>query len=378
MADYYSLLGVAKGASSDEIKRSYRKLAMQYHPDRNPGDKAAEDKFKELTAAYEVLMDDEKRALYDRYGEAAFQPGTGGGGGHGGFDFRGSGAGAFADIFEDLFGMAGGRGGNSQARAEAATRGSDLRYNMEITLEEAFFGEKKQIKLNALATCDTCTGSGSADSSGASECGTCHGHGRVRMQQGFFTMERTCHSCNGTGQLIKNPCKTCHGEGRMKKTRTLAVDIPKGIEEGTRIRLNGEGEAGIRGGKSGDLYIFIGIKPHELFTRDGSDLHCVVPITFTKAALGGAFEIPTLEGTRAKVSVPAGTQNNNKFRLKGKGMPVMRTSRFGDLYVHTKIEVPVKLTERQEALLREFEELHHEGETPETDSFLTKVKKFFE
>lgn len=315
-ADYYETLGVARGADEKELKSAFRKLAMQYHPDKNPGDEKAEHKFKEIGEAYETLKDPNKRAAYDRFGHAAFENGgMGGGGGFGG-------AGGFADIFEDIFGEM--MGGGRQRRSGGRERGADLRYNMEITLEEAYAGKTAQIRVPTSITCDECSGSGAKPGTSPVTCNTCGGSGRVRAAQGFFSIERTCPTCHGRGQTIKDPCTKCSGQGRITEERSLSVNIPAGIEDGTRIRLTGEGEAGVRGGPSGDLYIFLSLKPHEFFQRDGSDLYCKVPISMTTAALGGQFEVATLDGTQTRVKIPEGTQNAKQFRLKGKGMPVLR------------------------------------------------------
>ena len=367
--DYYEVLGVDRNSSADEMKSAYRKLAMKYHPDRNPDDPSAEQKFKEANEAYDVLKDDQKRAAYDQFGHAAFD-GTGGPGA-GGFEFSSS----FADVFDDLFGdfMGGGR-----RRESGRNRGNDLRYNMEISLEEAFEGKKAEIRVPSAVNCETCDGSGSAAGSQPVSCPTCHGRGRVRAQQGFFTVERTCPSCHGQGKIIKDPCKSCGGSGRVQKERTLSVNIPQGVEEGTRIRLAGEGEAGVRGGPPGDLYIFLSIAAHDLFQRDGKDLFCRVPISITQAALGGQVEVPTLTGSRARVSIPEGTQSGKQFRLKGKGMPGLRGQGKGDLYIQALIETPVKLTRKQKDLLRQFDAESSDKNTPESSGFLSRVKGFFD
>jgi len=370
--DYYDTLGVGKQDSAEEIKKSYRKLAMKYHPDRNPGDGEAEKKFKEINAAYDILKDEQKRAAYDRYGESAFTGGAGGGGGGGGFDFNGSGA--FSDIFENLFNT----GGGGRQAERSNMRGSDLRYNMDIGLEDAFRGKQKQIKVPTYNSCDSCSGTGSANKKSPTSCSTCGGVGRVRMQQGFFTVERTCASCSGTGTIIKDPCKKCSGHGRVKKTRTLSVKIPQGVEEGTRIRLPGEGESGLRGGGAGDLYIFVSIKEHDFFIREGKDIHCEVPIKVATAALGGVVEVPAIDGSKARLTIPAGTQTSDTFRLKGKGMSIMSSSQFGDMYVHTVIETPVKLTKRQKELLEEFDDIAKKGSSPKSERFFSKVKDFID
>ncbi len=380
--DLYSVLGLSKGADKADIKKAYRKLAMKYHPDRNPGDEEAERKFKEINAAYDVLKDDEKRAAYDQYGHEAFEQGMGGQGPFGGFDFSRASAGSFADIFEDLFGgfAGGGAAGAAQRQAQRQQmhmRGSDLRYNLNVTLEEAYNGFDKTIKIKTYAECDSCHGSGSEDGSGMTTCETCGGLGRVRMQQGFFAMERICPACGGTGQQIKNPCHACHGEGRVEKTKTLEVNIPSGVEDGTRIRLSGKGEVGIRGAEPGDLYIFVSVQPHELFERDNEHIHCIVPVPSLTAVLGGEVEVPTLTGARARVKIPAGTQHGDTFRLKGKGMPRMRSSsQFGDLYVHAKLETPKNLNKQQQKAAEALEKALHEKNYPDHEAFTAKAKRF--
>jgi molecular chaperone DnaJ len=370
--DYYELLGVDRGTDEKELKSAFRKMAMKYHPDRNPNDPTAEIKFKEIGEAYEVLKDPQKRGAYDQYGHAAFeQGGPGGMGGGAGF-----GGGGFSDIFEDLFGeMMGGRGRRSSGGRE---RGADLRYNMEITLEEAFEGKAAKISVPTAMSCEACTGSGSKPGSSPKTCATCAGSGRVRAAQGFFSIERTCPQCQGKGEVISDPCSTCRGQGRVTKERSLEVNIPAGIEDGVRIRLGGEGEAGARGGPSGDLYIFISIKPHQFFQRDGADLYCRIPISMVTAALGGQFEVTTLDETKSRVKVPEGTQTGKQFRLKTKGMPVMRTSNFGDLYIQVVTETPQKLTKRQRELLEEFEELSSDQNHPESTGFFSKMKSFLD
>jgi molecular chaperone DnaJ len=365
--DYYEALGVSREASGDEIKKAFRKLAMQCHPDRHPGDKEAEQKFKDINEAYDVLKDEQKRGAYDRYGHAAFKQGGGRAS-----DFGGGGG--FADIFEEMFGaMGGGRGGGGNAN-----RGNDLRYNLEITLEEAFKGRETQVRVPSLSACDSCHGSGAEAGSKPTTCTTCRGQGRVRAQQGFFTMERTCPTCHGAGKVIENPCRACGGQGRVRKEKTLAVTIPPGVEDGTRIRLAGEGEAGIRGGGNGDLYIFLAVKPHTLFQRDGANIHCHVPISMPTAALGGTVEVPTIDGGRAKVTIPPGTQTGHQFRLRAKGMSVLRSHARGDMYAQVSVETPVHLTKKQQELLREFEKDSEQGKThPESEGFFAKVKEFF-
>lgn len=379
MSDFYSILGVAKNASEDELKKAYRKLAMQYHPDKNPGDAAAEKKFKEINEAYDVLKDPQKRAAYDQFGHAAFQGGMGGGGQAGGFDFSGS----FSDIFEDLFGQfTGGGGGRQQGRgaggAPGGARGNDLRYNMEIALDDAYRGKTQPITITTSDSCGECNGSGAEKGTQPETCTTCNGRGVIRSQQGFFTVERTCHSCQGAGKVIKSPCKTCAGSGRVRKEKTLSVTIPAGVEEGTRIRLSGEGEAGFRGGPNGDLYIFLSIKPHKIFRRDGANIYCSVPLKLSTAALGGHVEVPTIDGGRVKVNVPEGTQSGHQFRLRGKGMSVLRSSAYGDMYIEVNVETPVKLNKKQKDLLKQFDEAGGKETSPASEGFFTKVKEFWE
>jgi molecular chaperone DnaJ len=353
------------------MKASYRKLAMKWHPDRNPGDKDCEAHFKEINEAYDVLKDDQKRAAYDRFGHAAFEQG-GPGGAHGfGADFASS----FSDIFEDLFGMGGGRRGG---RGGGRERGADLRYNMEITLEEAFVGKSAQIRIPTSVTCEACSGNGAKAGSKPKTCPTCQGAGKVRHTQGFFTLERTCVACQGRGQVIDNPCTNCSGSGRVTRERTLSVNVPAGVEDGTRIRLSGEGEAGIRGGGQGDLYIFLSLSPHPFFQRDGADLHCRVPISMVTAALGGGFDVPTIDGGKTRVKVPEGTQSGRRFRLGGKGMPVLRARETGDMYVQVLVETPQKLTKRQKELLQEFDQQSSTETQPEAAGFFSKVKEFLD
>jgi molecular chaperone DnaJ len=373
--DYYEVLGVARGASDDDVKKAYRKLAKELHPDRNKDDATAEAKFKEVNAAYEVLKDPQKRAAYDQFGHAAFQNGMGGGrpgGGPGGADF----ASAFSDVFDDLFGDFVGGGGRRPGGGQRRTRGADLRYNLTITLEEAFAGKTTTITVPGSATCSSCDGTGSEGGAQPQTCPTCQGMGKVRAQQGFFTIERTCPTCMGRGQIVKNPCKTCQGAGRVAKERALQVQIPMGVEDGTRIRLAGEGEAGLRGGPPGDLYIFIEIAPHRLFQREGMDLHCRIPVPMTTAALGGEIEAPQLDGGRSRVKIPSGAQSGKQLRLRGKGMPQLRGGRYGDLYLELQVETPVNLSARQRELLAEFEKAGADN-SPGAKDFFSKVKDFW-
>ncbi|MHA6689272.1 molecular chaperone DnaJ [Devosia sp. A449] len=375
--DFYEVLGVQKGADDAALKSAYRKLAMQHHPDRNPGNADAEAKFKELSEAYDTLKDGQKRAAYDRFGHAAFENGGGRGPGGGfGPEFTSS----MSDIFDDIFGdfMGGGGGGRGRGGGAAKLRGSDLRYNLEISLEESFEGRTVEIDVPTLVGCNTCDGSGAKPGTGTHTCRQCNGHGKVRAAQGFFTIERTCPVCQGRGQMMDQPCTDCGGQGRRQENRKLSVDIPKGIEDGTRIRLANEGEAGLRGGPPGDLYIFISIRPHELFQRDGADLYARVPIAMTTAALGGEFEVPTLDNARAKVKVAAGTQPGQRVRLKGKGMPVLRSKDVGDLYVQLDIETPQNLSRKQRELLEEFQRITTEDTNPTSEGFFAKLKKMFE
>ena len=374
-ADYYDLLGVDRGVDEKALKSAFRKSAMKYHPDRNPENPDAEAKFKEINEAYEVLKDPQKRAAYDQFGHAAFEQGGGGFGGGGGF----SGAGGFSDIFEDIFGeMMGGGGRRGGARSGGRERGADLRYNMEVSLEEAFTGKAAEISVPTAVACDSCSGSGAKPGSSPSTCGTCGGNGRVRASQGFFSIERTCPQCQGRGEVISDPCNDCAGQGRVTKERSLSVDIPAGIEDGVRIRLGGEGEAGSRGGPAGDLYIFLSIRPHEFFQRDGADLFCKIPISMTTAALGGQFEVVGLDGAKSRVKVPDGTQTGKQFRLRGKGMPIMRSSDIGDMYIQVVTETPQKLTKRQRELLEEFEQLSSEENSPESTGFFSRMKRFLD
>lgn len=375
--DYYDVLGVARGASADEIKKAYRSKAKELHPDRNADNPNAEAQFKEVNEAYDALKDPDKKAAYDRFGHAAFEGGMGQRPGGGGFPGGGNGdfASAFSDVFEDLFGdfMGGGRGGRQRA-----SRGSDLRYNLRISLEEAFAGVQKTIKVPGSVTCSSCKGTGAEGGVEPVTCPTCTGMGKVRAQQGFFTVERTCPTCSGLGQIIKNPCRTCGGVGREERERALSVNIPAGVETGNRIRLAGEGEAGLRGGPSGDLYIFVDVADHPIFTREGATLHCRVPVSMATAALGGEVEVPNIDGGRSRVKIPVGSQAGQQMRLRGKGMPALRGGSTGDMYIELAVETPVNLTVRQRELLKEFEKLSEESNSPETTNFFSKVKRFWD
>ena len=367
--DYYEVLGVTRTCTEIELKTSFRKLAMQHHPDRNPGDSECEHKFKEINEAYDVLKDGDKRAAYDRFGHAAFEHG-GPGGAHGfGADFGST----FADIFEGIFGM-----GTARGRASGRERGSDLRYNMEINLYEAFSGKTAQIHIPTSVTCEVCSGTGAKAGTKPKACATCGGAGKIRHAQGFFTLERTCPTCQGRGQVIDDPCPSCSGAGRVMRERNLSVNIPPGVEDGTRIRLAGEGEAGLRGGPAGDLYIFLSLEPHEFFQRDGADLHCRVPISMVSAALGGEFEVPAIDGSKVRVKVPAGTQTGRRFRLATKGMPVLRSKQTGDMYVQVMVETPQNLTKKQRELLAEFDSLSSDHTQPESAGFFSRVKEFLD
>ncbi len=366
---YYETLSVERSATEIDIKTAFRKQAMQWHPDRNPGDNDAEHRFKEINEAYEVLKDPDKRAAYDRFGHAAFEQGGGGGAAGFGSEF----ATTFSDIFDDLFGMGGRRG-----RGGGRERGADLRYNMEITLQEAYAGKMAQVRIPTSVTCEGCSGSGAKAGTKPKACPMCGGHGKIRHAQGFFTLERTCPSCQGRGQVIESPCASCAGSGRVTRERTLSVNIPPGVEDGTRIRLAGEGEAGLRGGPPGDLYIFLSIGGHPFFQRDGADLHCSAPISMVTAALGGEFEVPTIDGSKTRVKVPEGTHSGRRFRLQGKGMPVLRARQTGDMYVQVVVETPQNLTKKQRELLAEFDRLSSPETHPESAGFFGKVKEFLD
>jgi molecular chaperone DnaJ len=373
--DYYDILGVAKNASEDEIKKSYRKLAMKFHPDRNPEDKAAEEKFKEAKEAYEMLSDAQKRAAYDRFGHAGVDPNAAGAAGAGA-GFNGGFAEAFGDIFGDIFGPGGGagRGGRNNA-----FRGADLRYNMEISLEQAANGFSTDIRVPAWEGCETCGGSGAKPGTKPKTCTTCGGSGAVRMAQGFFSIQQTCPACHGSGRIIAQPCPSCHGDGRIKHNKVLEVGIPAGIDEGQRIRLSGKGEPGMNGGPPGDLYVEIRVTPHDVFQRDGDDLHCEVPISIATAVLGGDIEVATLK-EKVSIAIPEGTQSGKTFRLRGKGIKGVRSSYPGDLYCHVRVETPVRLTDKQKKLLREFDQSVREGggkHSPQAKSFMDKMKGFF-
>lgn len=370
--DYYETLGVSKTASEAELKSAFRKLAMQYHPDRNPGSAEAEAKFKDLNEAYQILSDTQKRAAYDRFGHTAFDQNSNGGGG---FGFHGDFGASMSDIFDDLFGGLGGR--TQRRQSDGRERGADLRFNLQITLEEAYLGKTATVTIPTALSCETCSGSGAQAGSKAKSCSTCNGFGRVRASQGFFAIERTCPKCQGRGQIIEIPCRTCNGEGRVTKDRALSVNIPRGVEEGTRIRLAGEGESGLRGGPAGDLYIFLSIAAHRYFQREGADLYCRIPISMVTAALGGDVRVPMIDGEAQLVSVVEGTQSGRQIRLRGKGMPVLRSRDHGDLYIQVAVETPQNLTVRQRELLKEFDSESSRDTQPESVGFFSKMKEFF-
>ncbi len=371
--DYYATLGVARDVGGDDLKKAYRKLAMQYHPDRNPNDKHAEAKFKELNEAYDVLKDDQKRAAYDRFGHAAFEQGGGPGGFQGGFEA----AGGLGDIFDQMFGeFMGGRRGGTRTRA-----GADIRQAVEIDLTEAFSGVKATLRYPTRAACEACNGSGSEDKTASNDtCQTCKGAGKVRAQQGFFLVERTCPTCGGAGRVVRNPCRICRGAGTVQRERSIQVSIPAGVEDGQRIRLSGEGEAGGQGAPPGDLYVHISVRPHALFQRDGANILVRVPVRMTQAALGGDVEVPVVDGTKAKVKIPPGTQTGDQFRLRGKGFSALRTAQRGDMFIQVAVETPQNLTKRQRELLEEFEAEGHEHANghPDSEGFFAKVKEFFD
>ncbi|MDR0407026.1 MAG: molecular chaperone DnaJ [Holosporales bacterium] len=376
--DYYAILGVSRSASQDELKKAFRKLAVKYHPDKNSGDKVAEQKFKEINEAYDILKDEQKRAAYDRFGEAAFQGGNGfnPGAQEGGFSFN-MGGGAFSDIFEEIF--SGGPTRGHTSRQDTRMRGADLRHDVRLTLEEAFQGKSVRLKLRVPIACATCKGTGAEGGAQPATCAACRGTGAVRFTQGFFTVERTCTQCGGAGQTIERKCPKCRGEGRIHQERTLETLIPAGIEDGARIRLSGEGEAGVRGGPSGDLYIFVQITSHRLFQREGNALHCTAPLKMTTAALSGTLEVPTIDGTKAQVSIPQGTQSGQTFRLKGKGMTAVRSSSRGDMFVHVQVETPVHLTNKQKELLEAFEKEGDSSKTnPQSEGFFARIRDFWQ
>lgn len=379
--DFYKLLEVEKNASAADIKKAYHRLAKQHHPDKNPGDKASESKFKEISEAYEILSDTQKRAAYDHMGHAAFDGSGGAAGGNGfhpggGFGFSTSGG---FDIFEDMLDELMGGGKRRQAQGQQTGRGSDLRFDMELTLAEAFKGLQTKITIPNLAACTHCQGSGAEKGTSPSTCSTCKGRGVVRSQQGFFTIERTCPTCHGAAKIIEKPCRFCSGSGRSRQEKTLSVSIPAGVDDGSRIRLSGEGEAGIRGSASGDLYIFVSVKPHDLFQREGNHIHCQVPLSMITASLGGNIEVPTIDGGRVRLTIPEGTQSGHQFRIKGKGMSILRSSNRGDMYVHVVVETPVKLNKKQEELLRQFDTVsEHTSSQPRAEGFFAKAKEFWE
>jgi len=370
--DYYEVLGVSKSSSAEQIKSAYRKLAVKYHPDKNEGDKAAEEKFKEASEAYHILSNSERKQNYDNFGHAAFENGGGGRGGFGNFDFSNH----FSDIFEDFFGEGFGQRGSGRSR-KSNNRGSDLRYDLSITLEESYTGKKQDIKFSSSEKCDTCSGSGSKPGHNAGTCSMCGGHGQVRSSQGFFTVQQTCPQCSGSGEEITNPCTNCNGQGKKQSSKRLSVSIPKGVDDGTRIRLAGKGEAGSRGAGNGDLYLFINVYSHDLFKRSEENLFFECPISIADAALGTSIEIPTIDGGKAKIKIPSGTQSGKQFRLKGKGMPYMRGSGNGDLYVQVNTEVPISLNKEQKELLEKFRKIENEKSNPSIKKFFQKAKSFW-
>ena len=372
--DCYETLGVARDAGADELKKAYRKLAMRFHPDRNPGDKAAEARFKEVNEAYDILKDDEKRAAYDRFGHRAFENGGPGAGDPFG-GFRAGAGGGLGDIFDEIFS---GFGGGAR-RGGAPGRGQDVQVAVEISLEEAFSGTKVELRVPTRVKCDACSGTGSEDGKAANDtCPTCGGTGKMQSRQGFFLIERTCPTCGGAGRVVRNPCKVCHGAGTVQRERTLAVSVPAGVEEGTRIRIAGEGAAGARGAPAGDLYVDVGVRAHPLFQRDGANIYCRVPVRMTQAALGVEVEVPAIDGSRARVKIPAGTQTGDQFRLRGKGFSVLRSAARGDMYIQVAVETPQNISRRQRELLEEFEREAEARSSPESEGFFAKVREFFE
>ncbi len=376
--DHYETLGVNKNASSDEIKKAFRKLALKHHPDKNKGDKESEKKFKKINEAYEVLKDDQKRVVYDRYGSTGFQNGGARGASGGTGDFhKAEGFEDFADVFGDIFGdFTGRKTSSAKQQRDQELRGSDLRYNTEVNLEDSYRGLKRNIKFRAASICDVCDGKGTKTKSDSTSCNICHGSGKMRYQQGFFMVEKTCATCSGLGIVIKDPCSKCRGQGRYEREKSLSIQIPAGIDNGAKIRVVKEGEAGIRGAEAGDLYIYVSVRPHDFYQRDRENLHCSVPIKIVTAVLGGVAEIPIIDGNIAKVNIAPGTQIGIKLRLQGKGMPIMKTSKYGDLYIHINVELPVKITSKQRELLEEFDKMNKSGSNPKTESFFTKIRNF--